>query len=128
MVLGEDLDPDAVTRALGRFPDQAWRRGETHPALARIGRERPADWGGWKKSVPDELRGETLENQFEYWADSLRGRESALARLADSGCELVLDCFVSEALPLLIELPAALQSELGALHLNIDIHVFAADS
>src|SRR5207253_1126302 len=28
IVVGEDLDPDQVTEALGMEPDQSWRRGE----------------------------------------------------------------------------------------------------
>jgi hypothetical protein len=35
ILTGDDLLPEAVTRALGMFPDAAWRRGEHGYAIRR---------------------------------------------------------------------------------------------
>lgn len=72
---GEELDPDEVTRLLGKVPDTAERRGD----VLRIpsGRERIARWGRWSVSVerrtPGDLDGQIAvlldgtTNDLELW-------------------------------------------------------------
>ena len=45
-IFGDDLDPDEVTRLLGKRPDASERRGET--VRAPSGRERVLRRGSWQ--------------------------------------------------------------------------------
>jgi len=125
LVLAEDLDPDVVTKSLLQFPDQSWRRGEPQPIRATVASARAADWGGWKKFIPADFESRSVEEQLEFWASSLRDRSSEIAVLRSLGHELFLDCSISASFPFLIEMSDSLQLQLGALHLNVDFHIFA---
>jgi hypothetical protein len=129
LILGEDLEPEVVTRALMLFPDQSWRRGDRYPTLAQRGVAGTAqDMGGWKKFISEDWLHRRLEEQLEFWATFLQGRSSGIDHLSALGYELALDCFVAPNFPFLVELSDSLQMQLGALHLNIDMHFFADES
>lgn len=129
IVLGNDLDPPEVTRALGMFPDQAWRKGDFPEVRTPDGRmikhRRPAQWGGWKKFMPTTLDRETLEVQLEHWANELRSSQGTISVLIERGWSVSLDCFLSVSEFTLIELDAALLAKLVAAGSDVDIHVYS---
>src|SRR5689334_5222577 len=83
IVLGVDLEPGVVTRALSMFPDQAWRKGEAPkirtPDDRWIRSSGIAEWGGWKKFIPATLLRRSLEVQLDHWSSALASKANAVA-------------------------------------------------
>lgn len=98
-VVGDDLDPEVVTAALGWSPDKSWRRGEHKRFTRADGTERVFesvhDSGGWKSFESDEERRRPLQDQVATWLDRLRSRKTALRELRARGWEVELDCFAA---------------------------------
>jgi hypothetical protein len=132
MVLGDDLEPEFVTKALGRFPNQAWRVGEwpysRKPNGDLLRGPREAEWGCWKAFIPVHLEDESLEKQLEYWQNVLIPRASYLADLSARGWDLIITCYFATATTELIELDAATLRAFGQLGVALELHVFSDDS
>jgi hypothetical protein len=126
VILGEDLDPAYVTRALGIFPDRAWRKGEiseiSGPAGDVIRLRNPSGWGGWKKFMPEPLVGKLLEDQLECWAEQLENLEPRIREFRARSWTATLDCFLTTAGSELTELKHDLLSRLAASGVDVDIH------
>jgi hypothetical protein len=115
MILGERLDPSAVTKALGIRPNQSWAKGEKSK-LAPSKRHR---WGGWKKWLPPSMRKQPLERQLAYWLRALKGQRTVFGKLNGSGALCALDCFVTTSETASIIIPAAMHEALGRLGLSL---------
>jgi hypothetical protein len=128
IVLGDDLEPDFVTRALGMFPDQAWRRGERPTTKTSSGRliahPAVAEWGGWKRFLPEALKGELLEIQLQHWVETLAANVDRIRELLTTGHTVTIDVYFSASEPKLIELKAHLLLALGQLGVDVDLHVY----
>jgi hypothetical protein len=123
-VVGDDLDPGEVTRALRLFPSQSWRRGEpTGHAPNSTYRG-----SGWKKSLPEAELALPLEGQLLYWARELHGRAEGISRLVRAGHECSLVCYIGSSGTASIVLPVALQKAVAALGLQLEISFFAHPS
>ena len=99
IVTGSDLDPDAVTAALGMEPDRSWRRGERKSFIRRDGSVRQFESiheeGGWARRIPDRYRDEPLDRQLTIWVARLRELSDALWALKRHGWVIELDCFAA---------------------------------
>jgi hypothetical protein len=131
LVLGDDLDPDHVTRLLGIFPDRAWRRGEHNSFRDARGETRylesVAAWGGWKKFVPDEVRNKSLEMQMYHWCSVLETKSERIAELVASGQSVAIDCYMQVFGDDLIEFSAPLVREIATLGVDVDVHLVRSD-
>jgi hypothetical protein len=129
IVTSEDLEPEAVTNALGWPPDQSWRRGERKRLKRPDGTARIFDSvhesGAWKLFQADEARRRSLEDQFAEWLQRLRAKEGALRALRDRGWEIELDCFVATSEYL--ELPVTVMGELAGFGVGLAL-TFSADA
>ncbi|MDB5310482.1 MAG: hypothetical protein JWO38_4684 [Gemmataceae bacterium] len=121
IVVGDDLDPEVVTTALGWPPDQSWRRGERKRFTRPDGTERVFDSvhdrGGWKLFTAGDERGRSLHGQVAAWLERLRVNGQAFRHLRDRGWEVELDCFAatSECLGL----PATVLGEFAGLGVGL---------
>lgn len=120
LVTGIDLRPSDVTAALGLEPDQSWCRGDPK----RVGTDLH-EWGGWRKRIGQREDGDPFAEDLQTCAELLRAKAGELQRLQNSGCNCVLDCFISVSGAALIELPATLLRDLSALEMEITIAVWA---
>jgi hypothetical protein len=107
IVVGADLDPDEVTKALGLEAHKSWRRGERKAWVRPDGSIQRFDSvherGGWKHFLPPRYKeNRPLHEQFHRWLARLRGLAEAIKTLTARGWEVELDCFAtgSEALVL----------------------------
>ena len=128
ILLGEGLDPSGVTRALGMFPDQSWRTGEVPKVRRPDGRwietPRVAEWSGWKKFMPVELDGESVELQLEHWAGELESKAEALQTLRDLGWSVALDCYMASPDSERLALRTGLIGKLANFGADLDIHFY----
>ena len=121
IVTGSDLDPDAVTAALGMEPDRSWRRGERKSFTRRDGSVRQFESiheeGGWARRIPDRYRDEPLDRQLFLWVARLRELSDALRALRQRGWIIELDCFAATS-----EVVVLSHEDLGGLaDLGIDL-------
>jgi hypothetical protein len=98
IVVGADLDPEEVTKALGLAAHQSWRRGERKAFVRPDGSIRRFDSvheeGGWKHFLPARHQeNRPLHDQFRLWLARLRGLAEAIKTLTARGWEVELDCF-----------------------------------
>lgn len=130
IVLGDDLEPDLVTSALGWSPNKSWRRGERKNFVRADGTKRVFDsvyeWGGWKLFSSDEERELSLREQVAAWLERLRGKAAAFKVLQQHGCEARLDCYTNTAEYL--EFSAEALSELAGLPLGLCLKFDAISS
>lgn len=128
IVLGDDLDPGEVTRSLAMFPNQAWKAGEVPQIETPEGRwiaiPRAAEWGGWKKFMPEECANELLDDQLEYWAAELHSKSHAVAELRARGWSVTLDCYLSTHEVDTTKLTADLLRKLAALGADVSVHFY----
>lgn len=121
IVLGDDLEPDIVTAALGWNADQAWRSGEHNRIEWPDGTVRVfesiAEWGGWKRFTPDDERTLSLQDQIDTWRERLQDKGPALRSMQDRGWEVELNCFA--ATYECLDLPAAVLRELADLGVGL---------
>ena len=121
IITGSDLDPDAVTAALGMEPDKSWRRGErksfTRPDGSVRHLESIHEEGGWARRIPDRYRDEPLDRQLFLWVARLRELSDALRALRRRGWIIELDCFAATS-----EVVVLSHEDLGGLaDLGIDL-------
>jgi len=98
IVVGEDLDPEEVTRALGMEAHRSWRRGERKAFVRPDGSVQYFDSvheeGGWKHFLPERYQdNRPLHEQIYLWVARLRGLAEAIKTLTERGWEVELDCF-----------------------------------
>lgn len=100
VVVGEDLDPEEVTAALGLEPHQSWRRGERKSFVRPNGSIHTFDSvhevGGWKHSLPTRYReNRSLHEQLTLWLARLRGHAEVIKTWTARGWEVELDCYAT---------------------------------
>jgi hypothetical protein len=118
---GDDLDPDELTRLIGKQPSKAYRKGDVQPTKKKP--DRLAHTGSWQLSTsyyePSDLDaqiGELLDNGFadllmwrdlarkyrgnifcglfmEGWNEGLVLSTSTLLKLGERGLEIDLDVY-----------------------------------
>ena len=129
IVVGDDLEPEVVTSALGWNPDRSWRRGERKRFTRPDGTERVFDsahnWGGWKLFAADGERERSLQDQLAAWLERLRVKRPALLGLGDRGWEVELNCFAATSECLV--LPVTVLGELASLGVRLAL-TFSADA
>ena len=125
IIIGDDLEPEKVTSALGWSPNQAWRRGEHKRFTRRDGIVRTFDsiheWGGWKLFSSDEECELSLDKQFDAWMARLQTKNQELRSLHDLGWQIKLDFFVATSEYL--DLPAASLSLLATLGVELNLTI-----
>lgn len=128
LILGDNLDPNEVTRRLAIFPDQAWRVGDFPEIQTPSGRwiqsTSAALFGGWKKYMPKILEGEMLGIQLLHWSEALESKADIIRALRDRGWSVILDCFVTASEPEMVELTAELLAKLAAIGSDVDFHFY----
>jgi hypothetical protein len=121
IVVGADLDVDAVTAALGWPPDRSWRRGDRKQVTLPDGRQRIFDsihdGGGAKYFLAEAQRALPLQEQFDIWLKRFRTRRVELGGLGRNGWRVELDCFV--ATTEVLQLPHEVLAELAALGIGV---------
>ena len=124
MVLGNDLEPDHVTKAFGLRPSQCWRRGERKSFISKIGKTHlflsKHKCGGWKKYYRSARSEEALIRQIARVAKNLIPCKIKLRALIKSGNEIYLISLVQGTSSIVI--PPEIHALLGDLgiHLQID--------
>jgi hypothetical protein len=82
-LIGERLDPDAVTRAIGLVPSSAHRKDEARPVRLRSPELAPWPVGLWSLESADD--GETnrlsMEGHLTYLLDQLEPKAETIRRL-----------------------------------------------
>ena len=122
MILGNDLDPAHISRALKLRPAKAWKRGDRKTS-GHLTFDSTYSWGGWKKFLPTSQENRPLPSQLRYWVRTLRGREHIFSALVDSGHRCILDCYLGTDATASLILTADLQQSLSALSLDITVSV-----
>jgi hypothetical protein len=79
---GENLEPAALTRILQLEPTHAWAKGDLHVGKSKKELRRPM--GHWSVSTED-LSSKSLQTHCQRLLSLLRGRETAIQDLRDSG-------------------------------------------
>jgi hypothetical protein len=130
MILGEDLDPDMVSRELGLTPSQAWRKGEKKSYLRANGTthrfESRHEWGGWKLFLDPEHKNDPVEAQLEYWSELLGPRLNSITQLKSKGFECLLNIFVTSGETVCIVIPDQLQKSVASLGLDLHLSFIAS--
>ena len=116
MILGDDLDPQSVSKALRMRPTRSWMRGESPKESEFL-----YEWGGWKKSLPNTQLSQSLGRQLAFWVRALHGRTQAIAELTRSGHLCALNCYVGSSGTASIIVPVELQQALAAIGLELRI-------
>ena len=98
-VVGEDLDPEAVSKVLGMEPDRSWRRGDRKGLTRPDGTVKQFDSvyedGGWKKFIPKQYQDKPLSDQVYLWLFNLHDLRDAIMGLQERGWVTELDCFTA---------------------------------
>ena len=125
MVLGESLQPDVVTNELRLTPNQSWKKGEQKHFIRSDGSKLIFDsyhkWGGWKVFIPDEIKDEYLEEQLQYWCNTLQEKKSNIEALKSKDLDFALDIFICTDSTASIIIPEALQKEVSELGVELQI-------
>ena len=108
MILGDNLDPAAISTLLRLRPNQSWKRGDSGKL-----------WGGWKKCLPQSMHHWPLDRQLRYWARTLRDRASTFAAISSDSNLCALDCYIGSAATASIKFPIELQTSLAGLGLEL---------
>lgn len=96
-VSGDELEPSAVTEALGLKPSLSYRKGETYRAGRRRQRDYVGQTGVWYLSTDDLLVSGRLEDHITFLSFLLAARPQGLERVhamvLDGACEASASCF-----------------------------------
>ena len=122
-VLGDDLDPDEVTAALGKQPDVASRRGDRMPT--RSGRERVVRRGRWSVEVNRRSPGNLDAQVAELLAGTTENLDVWRGITARYDAEIFCDLFLDEANQGLMISPATLRM-LGERGISLDLDIYYA--
>lgn len=116
LIIGDVLDPQAITAALSIEPNQSWRRGEPK----EFAPDTFYEWGGWKGFMPTEMENLELDEQIIWWCERLEGKESIMKSMEEKGFRLEMNCFATSGFQLDPDIMGRL-SEL-CLILTVNIH------
>jgi hypothetical protein len=120
-VFGDDLEPDEITKLLGKKPDRAERKGEER--LTPNGKKLIARTGSWRIKVerraPGDLDGQIAE-LLEGMTDDLSAWQQVTSRFqVDIFCGLFLEG-TNEGLPI----SAASTALLGSRGISLDFDIY----
>src|SRR5690242_8187633 len=124
MVLGNDLEPELVSKALGLRPSDCWRRGEKQRGILPNGKtlqfKSVYKWGGWKFHYQSARTDEALVRKMMSVATQLGERKRQIRALTRSGQQIFLISLVQNTSRIII--PPELHGLLAGLgiHLQID--------
>lgn len=81
-VMGETLEPDVVTAALGIEPTRTQFKGTVglHSAL-----KRPMKYSGWFLQSDEQVSSRDARRHFDWLLNQLQGKQNVLARLREDG-------------------------------------------
>ena len=131
MILCDDIDPDIITKELEMFPDQKWKKGEIKSYRKKDGTkvqfESEHEWAGWKRFIDPALKNKPLENQLEFWCNTLKDRKEAISSLKSFDCYCALDIFIITDRTASIIIDGNLQNKLSSLNLELRISIVAGD-
>ena len=131
MILGEDLKPDEVSAELSLMPSQAWLKGEQKSFARADGSKRVFEsrheWGGWKCFVDQAHEDALLEEQLQFWCDTLQDKVDTLSRFKSKGLHCALSLFVTTDDTASIILPEELQASLASLGLELELSIMTGD-
>jgi len=131
MILGNNLDPDAVSQELDLTPSQSWRKGE-YKSFTRSDGSRKIfnsrhDWCGWKLFIAPMNKEAPLETQLQYWCEALQDKTNAITRLKAKEMHCVLRVFITTDATASIVLPETLQTSISSLSLEIEHSINIGD-
>jgi hypothetical protein len=86
-IIGEDLDPTAVSKLLKLTPSRSWSANDLRLSLAE---EPVVSEGGWSLSSLEFVRSNKLEEHMQWLLEQLQGRALALRQLAGQNCRAEL--------------------------------------
>lgn len=125
-LVGEDLDPDVVSEALGLEPSDSWKRGEQRIITRIDGSVKQLDiihkQGGWKVRMPEKYKDEPLYMQLALWRNRLRKRREAIWSMRERGWIAELVCYVGSVEALV--LPNYQMRELADLGVDLSLDIF----
>ena len=124
--IGQDLDPELITDAIGILPSQSWKRGETK--IFRSGRKHVYSWGGWKLFQSDATLHVPLHKQFEYWVSLLAEKADRLRKLREMNYPAVLDCYISIDEVATETFTAELLAKIASIGVGIELNCFASNA
>jgi uncharacterized protein DUF4279 len=125
-LIGDRIDPDAVTRATGLTPSRSHKHGELMPSGDRVWRR-----GVWSLDSEDAAfdRGTELEDHLSWLLDRLEPHADALHQLmAERGlkADFLCGCFI-EGFQAGLELSAETLMRIGRLQASIGLDIYAPD-
>jgi hypothetical protein len=123
IILGENLDPPMISKALGMRPAHWWKRGEF--TLGKFKTKSKHKYGGWKKYPPASTGKKLIEDQLLYWANKLKTKRQHLKRFREEGCRIYLDVFATTDATISMIWPAKLTLALAGLEVDVHFSVFA---
>ncbi len=116
-LIGESVEPDAITRALG-----------ISPSRTLTGDERPSQQPGWLLNTEGALDSAELRDHIRYLADQLLPvREEFVAACTRHQVEPSLFCFASNPTSASIGLDADTIESLAALGLDYEVDLYISD-
>jgi hypothetical protein len=122
MVLGTDLVPSHVTKAIGMRPSFAWKKGDQKTMSAGDGKRVPCEgkyeWGGWKKYFSPPESDVALVKKMMTVAESLMERRSGIEMLGP-GCQVFFVSLIQSTSRL--QIPPRLHQVLGTLSITLQI-------
>ena len=128
-VLGNDLDPERVSKAMGLRPSQSWRRGDRKGFVSRDGKNHwfrsKHKWGGWKVFFQSPKTESALIQKMTAVAKRLSKRKAKLCALAEDGHMIYLISLVQDVSSIVI--PPSLHKRLGELHIHLQIDFWPQD-
>jgi hypothetical protein len=131
MILCDDIDPDTITKELEMFPDQKWAKGEKKSYRKNDGSkvqfEGRHEWAGWKRFIDPDIKNKPLEDQLDFWCNTLKDRKEAISRLKSIDCYCALDIFISTDQTASIIIDENIQKKLSSLMIELRISIMAND-
>jgi len=85
----DDLNPDAITKALGLEPSSSHRRGDVRNPKRPI----PHRTGAWLLSTEGAVTSRDVRFHIDWLLERLQSKQTALSRLKTDGYQLVISCY-----------------------------------
>ena len=128
VITGDVLDPAAITASLQLQPQQVWKKGENKTLKTASGGLRELEsiheWSGWKHWLEEPFTNLDTCAQLKHWVQILKPHSQALRILKQQGAAIALDCFICTSEGIGVDIPCELQSELGALGVDVEISFY----
>ncbi len=116
LILGDELEPKDLTEKLGIEPNQSWRKGE----LKFPDSDSVYETGGWKCFIPAEQEDLELEEQINWWCETLGGKASIMQLLEEKDFRLEMNCFATNA----FQIPPDVLEQLSKLRLILTVFIY----